>query len=245
MRVHLRNLLISALSLGPAQIAFAADLPVKAPVYRAPPVYSWSGCYIGAQVGYGWLRDNNTETFGGAVTAVSPTNTADPSGLKVGGMLGCNWQWSGPFVVGLEGDGEWADINGGSVTYPGSGAGGPDDFYEAQIRWQASARGRVGYAFDRTLFYATGGAAFARIRHIYTVAVVGPAEEISTTRTGWTVGGGVEHAFAPNWTARVEYRYADFGTITNVSTVFGATQDHDLTEHAVRFGLAYKFNGGL
>jgi outer membrane immunogenic protein len=249
MRMRLIGFAV-ALGFGAAQSVSAADLPVKAPVYKAPPMtpaYNWSGCYIGGQVGYGWVRDKNSETVTatGAASVFSPTDTADPSGLKVGGMLGCNWQWSGPFVVGLEGDGEWADINGGSVTFPGSGP--PDDFYEARIRWQASARGRIGYAFDRTLLYATGGAAFADIRHIYTVAATGLSEAFTTTKTGWTVGGGVEHAFAPNWTARVEYRYSDFGTISNlpVTTFAGLTESHNMVEHAVRFGLAYKFFGAM
>ncbi len=250
MRFKLASLLTAAFALGAAQFASAADIPTKGPVYKAPPIapaYNWSGCYIGAQVGYGWVRDRNSETVTatGAPSAFSPTDTADPSGMKVGGMLGCNWQWSGPFVVGLEGDGEWADIDGSTVTFPGSGP--PDDFYEARIRWQASVRGRLGYAFDRTLLYVTGGAAFADIRHTYTLAPVGPVEEFSKTKTGWTVGGGVEHAFAPNWTARVEYRYSDFGTITNVpvTTFAGFAEDHDVIEHAVRFGLTYKFSGAI
>jgi outer membrane immunogenic protein len=244
MRNDLAALLAAAVGLGATQLASAADLPVKAPP-RAPAIvaYGWSGCYIGAQVGYAWVRDKDTETVTatGAPSAFSPVDSADPSGFKAGGMLGCNWQWSGPFVVGLEGDGEWADIDGGAVTFPGSGP--PDDFYEARIRWQASARARLGYAFDRTLLYVTGGAAFANIKHIYTQAPAGPVQEFSHTRTGWTVGAGVEHAFAPNWTARVEYRYADFGDTTNIPTVAfpGFTETHETTEHAVRVGLAYKF----
>ena len=88
MRMRHIGLLAVALGFGAAQSASAADLPIKAPVYKAPPIapaYSWSGCYIGAQVGYGWIRDKDTETFGGAITPNSPTDTAEPSGLKVGG----------------------------------------------------------------------------------------------------------------------------------------------------------------
>jgi outer membrane immunogenic protein len=245
VRIKFASLLTVALSLGVAQAASAADLLVKAPIYKAPaaaPAYNWSGCYVGAQAGYAWGRDklDETVTATGATSIFSPTDTARPSGAKLGGMLGCNWQWAGPLVVGLEGDAEWADIGRSSVDYPNTGT--PADTYEARIRFQSSIRGRLGYAFDRTLLYVTGGAAFANIRHRYTTVGL-PAEDFSNTRTGWTLGGGAEYAFAPNWSARLEYRYADFGTTTNVPVVVwtGFTEKHRTTENAVRIGVAYKF----
>jgi outer membrane immunogenic protein len=243
MCIRLASLLGLAISLAASQAALAADLPVKAPVFA--PSFRWTGCYIGPQAGYGWVRDRlaETDTATGTLSVFSPTDTGTPSGLKLGGMLGCNWQWTGSFVVGIEGDAEWAGIDGSVVAYPNTGS--PADTYEARIRFQGSIRGRVGYAFDRTLLYATGGAAFADIHHVYNSFGL-PAEEFSSLDTGWTVGGGVERAFAPNWTARLEYRYADFGTITNIPVVVwtGFIQDHDVTEHAVRVGASYKFFGG-
>jgi outer membrane immunogenic protein len=241
---HFFSLAAIAFSFGVSQASFAADLPVKAPVYRAPvAVSTWSGCYIGGQVGYGWARDRLIEIDDatGTLSAFSPADKATPSGILAGGMAGCNWQWSGPWVIGIEGDGEWTDINGSVIAYPGTGT--PPDTYEARIRWQASIRGRLGYAFDRNLLYVTGGAAFANIRHVYTSG--GLSEDFSKTQTGWTVGGGWEYAFMPNWTARIEYRYSDFGTVTNVPTVVwtGFTENHDVVEHAVRFGVTYRFTG--
>jgi outer membrane immunogenic protein len=243
MRNRLVALLAAAASLGAAQAAFAADLPVKAPPPAAVVAANWSGCYVGGQVGYGWVRDKLVETIvaTGALSPLTPSDTAHPSGLKAGGLVGCNWQWSGAFVVGVEGDGEWADIGGSTVVYPLT----LGDTYQTRIRWQASARGRVGYALDRTLVYVTGGAAFANIRHEYTLAAAGLSERFTTNRVGWTVGAGVEHAFQPNWTARVEYRYADFGHVTNIPTIFGSAfrERHTITEHVVRGALAYKFTG--
>lgn len=233
-------LLAAVAAVGFASIASAADMPMKARP-MAPAVYDWTGCYIGGQVGYAWARDQNSETVTatGAASIFSPVNSATPSGGKLGGMLGCNWQVAGAWVVGLEGDFEWAGINGGSVVY----ANTVNDRYETKIRSEGSVRGRVGYAFDRFLAYATGGLAFANIQNVYTPTGGTPVETFSKTRSGWTLGAGLEYAFAPKWTARVEYRYADFGRNTDlpVTTYAGFTESHRLTESAVRLGIAYKF----
>ncbi len=230
-------------------VAQAADLPVKAPIYKAPPpapVFSWSGCYVGAQVGYAWQRDrlHETDALTGLPSGFDPAGPAKADGFKGGGHIGCNWQWSGPLVFGLEGDAEFADLK-GHADYPATGT--PPDSYETRTRFQGSIRGRVGVAFDRALFYGTGGVAFADIKHTYLdnpPPVV--SESFSGTRTGWTAGGGIEYAFAANWTARVEYRYADFGHVTNVPalTFVGFVERHTITENTVRAGLSYKFNWG-
>jgi len=246
MRAIRYALLVAA--LGVTQPGFAADLPIKAPP-APPPVFSWTGCYIGPQIGYAWVRDRNTETADGAVAEFNPIDAAEPRGFKAGGMLGCNWQIPGTgWVIGIEGDGEGADINHGFATYANTF---PADNYETRIDWQASVRGRLGYAFDgtflgwtfnRTLVYATGGAAWANVQQIYFCNGCG-LERISSTRDGWTVGGGLEYAFLDRWTIRGEYRYSDFGTHTDfpVVTFVGFAQEHETTEHAVRFGVTYKF----
>jgi outer membrane immunogenic protein len=227
----------AAFGLALSQTALAADLPIRAPVYKAPPpmvVYNWSGCYLGGQLGYAWQRDRLNETLT-ATGATTDTLTASPNGFKGGGYLGCNWQWSGPFVVGLEADAEYADLT-GSANYTASA-----DYFDSRTHFQGSVRGRIGYAFDRALFYATGGWAVARVEHKYVTP--GISESFTNTLNGWTVGGGVDYAFAGNWIGRIEYRYADFGNVTNVPVVAwtGFTEKHAITEHAVRIGLAYKF----
>jgi outer membrane immunogenic protein len=221
-----------------ANAAFAADLPAR-PAYKAPimaPVaFSWTGCYIGADVGYAWGRDRDTETFNGAVTRFSPGSDATPNGVKAGGYVGCNWQVQGPFVLGLEGDGEWSNLT-GSTNFANTA-----DFYETRIQGQGSVRGRIGYAVDRVLFYATGGVAFAGVTEHDVAPGAGLFEDHSTTRVGWTVGAGVDYAFTNNLIGRVEYRYADFGTFSYTSNLFGTNESHKITENVVRAGLAWKF----
>ncbi len=247
-RIILASFALAGFVAGPAM---AADLGVRAPAYKAPPapppiLFSWTGCHIGADVGIGWMRDtdNETSTATGAVTSVSPTGTANPSGVKAGGYFGCDYQFSGPIVIGAEGDVEWANIKGGSVNFTGVDSA---DSYETQSNFQASYRARLGWAFDRVLFYATGGGASARISEIYTCPAVNcgvnTQETFTDTRFGWTVGAGIDWAFTNNLIGRVEYRYADFGTLTNTPLVVwtGANENHRITENAVRFGLAWKF----
>jgi len=235
-------LALGALSVGSVG-AMAADLPVKAPPMMAPPPpppFSWTGCYIGGDVGYAWGRDRDDETFiaTGNPSPFSPVDTANVNGAKLGGYVGCNWQVQS-FVFGAEGDAEWANLK-GSANFANTGF--PPDFYETTVRWEASARGRIGYAFDRVLLYATGGAAFAHINEHDQIGATGAATDHATTRTGWTVGGGIDYAFTNNLIGRVEYRYADFGHFSYDPIVFPAfREDHRFTENAVRVGLAWKF----
>ena len=108
---------------------------------------------------------------------------------------------------------------------------------------QGSICGRLGVAFDRALLYATGGAEFAGFDTTYTG--IGTFDQGSHTRTGWTVGGGIEYAVTGNWSIRAEYRYVDFGRFTDATPFtfgFGSFVNHHLTENAVRAGFSYKFD---
>ena len=230
----------AALVLGTAG-ASAADLAAR-PYTKAPaPVaalYNWTGFYIGAQVGYAW-GDNSTREFvtaTGVPTAFIQGFNAD--GFVGGGHIGYNWQ-VGQFVFGLEGDLEGADVKGGYRLANFNGT----DF---RIDAQASIRGRLGVAFNNSLLYVTGGAAWADMDHTYVFANT-LFETISTTRTGWTVGAGWEYGFTPNWSARLEYRYTDFGTFRNNSTFSfpGFSYEHDPVFHTVRAGISYRFGGPM
>ena len=240
-KLLLGSVAIAALAVSPAM---AADIPARGPVYKAAaPVavaaYNWGGCYIGGQVGYQWGDDHTRETVTatGAFTGFDQSFTTN--GVVGGGHVGCNVQ-SSSIVFGVEGDLEWTGVDGGYRLANGNGT----DFDQ---KWQGSVRGRLGFAADRWLFYVTGGLAFSRFEYTY---VDGPppviSETFSTTRTGWTFGGGIEHAFASNWTGRVEYRYTDYGSLSNNSVVAfpGFTYTHDPQFHTVRVGLSYKFGGG-
>ena len=234
---------IAALATAPA---FAADLgrPIaKAPAMVAAPVYSsWTGFYIGGQVGYQYGYFRERDFLLGAGTPFAET-TFNPDGVVGGGHIGFNFQ-TGPVVFGVEGDIEGSGVRGG-FRGPGGGffAGEGTDFNQ---RWQASIRGRLGFTAGNTvMLYATGGAAFSDFRY----ALFAPGFATRTCdvdRTGYTVGAGIEWMFAPSWTARVEYRYSDFGTFDlpiTVGNLAGRARQY-VEFSTVRVGISYKFGGG-
>ncbi len=219
----MRNLLSAGVSLLAIMVgaatAQAADLPrrempVKAPAAYVEPPFTWTGFYLGLNGGGAFGRS----TFGGAV----PT-AFDTSGGLVGGTIGYNWQ-AGQIVFGLEGDADWANIR-------GSAACGGFTVCSTRSDFLATARGRLGYAFGRFLPYVTGGLAVGNIRS--SVAGFGTTD---VTNAGWTVGAGVEAAFARNWSAKLEYLYVDLG---RGGAIAGTTPR--LTENVVRAGVNYHF----
>jgi len=233
-----RALLIAgAFALLGAGQALAADLPqpapqVKAPVAYVPPVFSWTGFYLGINGGYGFGQSDWSDPNDGS------TGSFNTSGFLIGGTLGANYQ-IGSFVIGLEGDGDWNDANG--TTFNGSCA---VVGCTTRSDWLATVRGRAGFAWDRVLFYGTGGAAFGDVQ-----GAAGALPFASGTQTGWTAGAGIEWAFAPNWTGKVEYLYVDLGNFSCPATSCGATNGLGLfspstvtfTENIVRAGINYKF----
>ena len=196
-----RILIAAAVTLAAAggQV-LAADLPpAAAPPPRAPaaylpppPMFSWTGIYLGINGGGSW--GTATDQFNGGGVS--------PNGFLVGGTLGGNYQF-GAFVIGLEGDGDWSDLDGKNTACGGAFG------CETRSTWLATVRGRAGWAWDRILFYGTGGAAFGNVQ---AGGIGGPFD--SATQTGWTAGAGVEWAFLPNWTAKVEYLYVDLGNLS-------------------------------
>lgn len=170
--------------------------------------YNWSGVYVGLQGGGAWLKADDS------------ADTVNMSSGAFGAYLGANWQ-GGNVVFGIEGDVNYTS-NDGSIYGIDIGAD-----------WQGALRGRLGYAIDNVLIYGTGGLAVTRA-YVDAPPIISEKE----TLAGWTLGGGIEYAFAQNWTTRIDYRYSDYG-----GTDFGlpGTTDVDFTEHAVRFGIGYKF----
>jgi outer membrane immunogenic protein len=217
----------------PAQ---AADMPVKAPPPVVAPLFNWSGCYIGAQIGWQWGKDLEREfdTVTGAATGFE--QGFNSNGVVGGGHLGCNWQ-ANAFVFGIEGDIEASGVTGSFRVANGDGT----DF---RSKWQGSIRGRLGWAVNRTLLYATGGLAWAELEYI-DVPAGGVTESHTHTKTGWTVGGGVEQAFSGNWSARVEYRYTEYGShrYNSVNAFPGFSYEHAPNFHAIRGYLTYRFGG--
>jgi outer membrane immunogenic protein len=238
----MKRLLLASVIAGLSGVsAFAADLPArmytKAPAYAA--VYDWTGFYVGGQIGYAWRDDQNTEfsALSGAPTGFS--SKANANGVVGGGHVGYNIQ-TGPFVFGLEGDFEGAGIDG---TGHRRFQDGPElaSHFDTKTDWEASFRGRAGYAVNNWLVYGTAGIAWADIKHDYVNGNGSSAGSFNNISTGWTAGAGVEAGFAPNWSTRVEYRYSDFGRLDNVIGGFGPTENHKMTENAVRGGVSYHF----
>ncbi len=210
-----------AVSLAGVGAASAADMAVKA---RPMPVavYSWTGCYIGVSAGGKWARAEDAVVIPGVTGAglVVPTAgvaiTQEPSTWLAGGQAGCNMQ-SGNWVFGVEAD---AHAQRWSSLYT-LGAGQPIPFvtgdqFGVRSDWQASVRGRVGYAMDRTLFYVTGGVAFTELQS-YTnwipfTIFPGTIAYDRQIAFGGTVGAGIEYAWTNNFTVGVEGRYTWYGT---------------------------------
>lgn len=217
---------MAALSAAPA---FAADPTVDVPMES--PVFSWSGAYVGAAIGYGWGDHTVTEFNDGGVPS-GFVRDYDSDGFIGGVFAGYNWQ-SSQFVYGIEGDIEYTDIDGGFVI---SG-----DSVTVDVGLQGSLRARAGFAFDRFMVYGTGGVAFADID--YDLIDNGVAETVGETAVGWTIGGGAEAAVTDQIFVRAEYRYTDFGTENFDSAVAfpGLNYDQDTAFHTVRLGVGYKF----
>ena len=205
-----------------AGTAAAADLPPAPSYYKAPPTYApaytWSGFYIGVNGGGGFGRSTWDSTGG-----------FDISGGLVGGTVGYNYQ-IGQAVIGIEGDIDWADINGTTTTTCALGCKTSDS-------WLSTVRGRLGYAAGRFMPYVTAGGAFGNIQ-----ASSPTLAGNSTTNAGWTVGAGLEFALVGNWTLKAEYLFVDLGKFNcglgcGLSTVDNVSFDANI----VRAGVNYRF----
>lgn len=262
----IRKVLLSTVAIvAISGTAFAADLPSRRapPVYVPPPVpvFTWTGFYIGGDIGYGFGKDTATSVGaggGGAVTYL----VGKHDGVIGGGHIGYNFstqslpilgQFAGglsglPFIGGFGGAGGVVGVEGDvqGTDYRSAQTFGA---YTATTRNQinGSARGRIGIAVDRALFFATGGAAFAQFQNTYAAPVFfGGYQNITHTKVGYTVGGGIEYAITTQFSLRAEYRYTDYGRYTDVPTfAVGApnsTFTHRDTVQRVTVGFSYKFD---
>lgn len=231
----MRSLLVLAGLAAMSGAAVAAD--ISRPVYKAPPAgalpvaYDWTGFYVGGHVGYGWAEKDWRDAFG-----LNVSNKAN--GLLGGGQVGFNYQ-IGQFVLGAEGDFSWSGIKGGTNTIGVIGAPLGAAF-NTDVNWVSTLTGRAGIAFDRWLVYGKGGVAWANDSFTTNLYTAPASVEVTQTRIGWTAGAGVEYAFAPQWSAKLEYNYMDFGNKA-VSFAPGTTTDIDQQIHAVKLGVNYKF----
>jgi outer membrane immunogenic protein len=265
-----------ALSLFISGAATAADLAAR-PYTKAPviaPVYSWTGFYIGGNVGGQWGdSDPRTSTEfvpGGyfqpsSVPAIAALGAQHINSSSVTGGLtaGYNWQVNN-VVLGIEGDINWFGFKGsavGSALYPCCAPTGFTIGSSVSADWLATIRGRLGFvATPNWLIYVTGGAAIADVKadFIFTDnnSAVLETAALRDTRVGWTAGVGGEYAVGNGWSFKAEYLYVDLGraTVTSTNMTVGGvlpvptnpfTHSANITSNIVRVGVNYKFGGPL
>jgi outer membrane immunogenic protein len=227
--------LVAAIAaFGFVSAASAADMPVKAPVMVAP-VYNWTGLYLGINGGYAWGSTNHTDLTG------LTSNNFNTNGGLFGVTYGANWQF-GKWVLGFEGDFDFASINGTftSATLC-SVSGGTTCF--TNLKNFGTERIRAGYDMNGWLLYATGGLGFGEVNAGQNpcgpAIITGLPSCGDKWRTGWVAGAGVEKMFAPHWSAKLEYLHYDLGNSGqyNPGTLVNVLERGDM----VRFGINYNF----
>jgi outer membrane immunogenic protein len=276
-KIVLGTIALAAMLAGPA---FAADMPLKAPILKAPPppVITWSGFYIGATVGGAFNESRYNLDPTGCFIAAAPCGAAglagNPfrsdarriggAGVIAGGEIGYNWQISPNFVAGLETDISWNDLKqtvAVTQTLPVPPFAVPAAFVHSinqKQDWLGTLRARLGFLFTpNALIYATGGLAYGEVKSNTSVSFPPPGGgdtylgAASSTRVGWTVGGGLEYAVGGGWSAKFEYLFVDLGKFSYTSVCGLAicalvppptySTTIDTREHIGRFGLNYKF----
>jgi outer membrane immunogenic protein len=233
--------------------AMAADLRVKAPVLKAPAAvtaYDWSGCYVGAYLGYqtARVRARYGANSLGSAPGAAVSDDLRPNGFTFGPTIGCNYQWTGRWVVGLEGDLDFIKKDDTQVetTQPLFRVG-------VEQQWLATARVRIGYAFDRgfilpwpLLFYLTSGAAWASIETANFVPG-NPTSFVAQKQThvGWVAGFGSEYGLGNGWSVKSETLYIDLGKrsyFTPTNPVSLAVLDIKPRIWVSKIGLNYRFH---
>lgn len=220
-------LLASVSSLALATAAAAADRPVL-PVKGPPPaaLFNWQGLYVGINGGVARHEVDLAVSLAGPFT----TGSLAKSGATFGGQIGANWQ-TNSLIYGVEADLNWLDVKGATITTTGGTAS-----FTSRLAWLATVRARAGVLLaPPVLLYLMGGLAVGHVESEWFSSTI--VED--KTRAGWTVGGGVEHMFAPNWTAKAEVLYVDLGTSTVSSGGYTGRFSH--TAWLGRVGLNMKW----
>jgi outer membrane immunogenic protein len=257
MHKLLRATALTSLLLGTSLAANAADLPPAPPMApRAPvayipaaPMFSWTGFYIGGNVGGGWSRGNVVDSVFGV-----NFNNGNSASFLGGGQIGGNYQ-IGSFVIGAEADFDWFANNnnsGNGTTVPAIPAlGTPTAILRASAndRWETTLAARFGYALDHMLFYGKAGGGWVGAGN-FAVTNVGTGASVAVsngnTNVGWLLGAGFEYAFAQNWTAKLEYDYLALNNASYNVTVPGLGVVDTFTNggrnvQTLTFGVNYLF----
>ena len=203
-RYSLILLATAAVTLTATQLASAADMGRPPPPAYVPPpvpVFSWTGFYIGGNLGAAWTQGKLSDTNGNS------WSNAQQAVFAGGGQVGANYQFNWA-VVGVEADFDWLANNHNSSNAIDTSIGAIQ--FSANNRWMTTIAGRFGVAADNWLFYAKGGGGWVGVSNpTITNVTTGGSISVSNSNSnsGWLAGGGIEWAFAPNWTARLEYDF--------------------------------------
>lgn len=228
--------------LSAVNFACAADMPGPAPYYPPPapppppPPYNWTGIYGGLNAGGGFVSAKDTGTItGGDLGGVSASGTGSANGVLGGGQIGFNYQVNS-LVLGMEGDFDYSSLSSTSTASILSET--------SKIQWLATIRGRAGFAIDRIMIYGTGGVAFVPVSDSITASGYGTVFSASSTNAGWTIGAGVEGAFAQNWTAKIEYLFVQSNfSLSGPIAVAGGTLSYTgtISDNVIRAGINFKY----
>jgi len=235
MHRHLKPIIAALSVAGVSAVvsvaASAADL-LAAPVYAGvppAPAYNWTGCYVGVHAGGGIIGT----TF---ATANGTSNTDGGGGALAGGQAGCNYQ-AGQLVFGLEGEGAWSGITDRSHRILTDGASLTGT---GRNRWGADLALRVGLAIDRALIYGKAGAALGSFDFKFEDTGNGFFQRGRSTNSGLLLGAGLEYAFAPSWTAKLEYNVIDF-VAKDVTFNTDVIESESAKKQIVKLGVNYRF----
>ena len=238
---------VASVLAGSILTANAADMAAR-PLYKAPPpppapVFSWTGCYVGGNLGGGSTHKHFEFAADGQLF---DEGTLDQGGFVGGGQLGCDYQFGSNFVVGVQGMFDGTTIKGTETFF--SGIDQFNEQYAVKLHWFTTLTGRVGFlATPSLLLYGKGGAAWVNERIDYVPGAEVVASTGNTTRSGWVAGAGVEWMFAPQWSAFVEYNHMGFGT-KDMNLNFVVDGSFDFTESVkqsvdmVVVGVNWRFN---
>lgn len=233
----MRKLVLATCAVG------LSSVPTWAAPPMATPIYNWTGCYIGGSVGAAFAHKDFSDAYLATdfygQTPASPS--VDMSGWLGGGQIGCNAQFDPHGMFGIEAFGAWTDLGGSSDPFFNG-----KSVFSVRTDWLASITGRLGYVSGNWLFYGKGGVAWVGDRYNVPGRILGPFDLTgSETRTGWTVGAGIEWGFWQRWSARLEYNYYDFGVreITLIDPIANVSDPADIRQRVqtVTVGINYRF----
>ncbi|SCW35550.1 outer membrane protein [Ancylobacter rudongensis] len=254
--MRIKSLLLGTVAAAALAVpAFAADMayPVKAAPIAYVPVFSWTGVYIGGNVGYAWGDgsapwNNYLAYYYSGYDSAAASGGSDPTGWFGGAQIGYNYQLENNVVLGAE-----ADFNFGAMedrlNYTAVDLGDPTfqdlGTIDTKIESFGTVRARIGYSMDRFLPYVTGGLAWGNVKvsESWTSYTDGTLDGFggasrSETLWGWTLGGGLEYAVTDNWSVKAEYLYVDLG---DINWDGAANTKIDMSMQTLKAGVNYKF----